>query len=61
MTTSTTDLVLLVADDNGAISWSFAQCLADLHCLTADFLEEYGPITKGDLVDAGEFLVWLGY
>jgi len=61
MNTSIAASILSLADDNGAISWSFAQCLADLHCLTADFLEEYGPITKGDLVDAGEFLVWLGY
>lgn len=61
MTTSITTNVLNCADENGQISWSFAQCLADLHCLNADFLEEYGPITKGDLVDAGEFLVWLGY
>lgn len=53
--------VLNQSDANGQISWTFAHALADLHCLTADFLEDYASISKGERVDAGEFLVWLGY
>ena len=54
--------VLNQSDANGTISWSFAYCLADAHCLTADFLQEYAEFAAvGDRVDAGEFLVWMGY
>jgi hypothetical protein len=56
-----TDSVLNLTDDNGQISWTFAHALADLHCLTSDFLEDYANISKGERVDAGEFLFWLGY
>ena len=56
-----TDSVLNLTDANGQISWTFAHALADLHCLTADFLVEYANFSKGERVDAGEFLVWLGY
>jgi hypothetical protein len=53
--------VLNLTDANGTISWSFAWALANLHSIsTADFLGEYGGL-KGQRVDAGEMLVWLGY
>ena len=54
--------VLNQADANGQISFTFAHAIADLHCLTAEFLQEYAAFAAvGDRVDAGEFLVWLGY
>jgi hypothetical protein len=54
--------ILALSDANGTISWTFAHAIADLHCLTADFLEEYAAFAAvGDRVDAGEYLVWLGY
>jgi hypothetical protein len=54
--------VLALSDANGTISWTFAHAIADLHCLTADFLQEYAAFAAvGDRVDAGEYLVWLGY
>ena len=54
--------VLDQADANGQISFTFAHALADLHCLTAVFLQEYAPFAAvGERIDAGEFLVWLGY
>jgi len=56
-----TDSVLNLSDTNGTISWTFAHAIADLHCLTADFLEDYANISKGERIDAGELLVWLGY
>jgi hypothetical protein len=53
--------ILDQADANGQISWSFAWALANLHAVsTADFLGEYGGL-QGELIDAGELLVWLGY
>ena len=62
MTATITDNILNCADENGQISWSFAHALADLHCLTADFLVEYAAFAAvGDRIDAGEYLVWLGY
>jgi hypothetical protein len=56
-----TENVLNLSDSNGQISWTFAHALADLHCLTSDFLEDYANISKGERIDAGEMLVWLGY
>ena len=54
--------ILALSDANGTISWTFAHAIADLHCLTADFLQEYAAFAAvGDRVDAGEYLVWLGY
>jgi hypothetical protein len=53
--------ILNLSDANGTISWSFAWALANLHSIsTADFLGEYAGL-KGERVDAGELLVWLGY
>jgi hypothetical protein len=53
--------VLAQADACGTISFTFAHAIADLHCLTSSFLEEYASFRHNDRVDAGEFLVWLGY
>lgn len=59
---TTTESILSCANENGQISFTFAHALADLHCLTADFLQEYAAFAAvGDRIDAGEFLVWLGY
>ena len=55
---SITTATLDQSDENGQISFTFAHCLADLHCLTAEFLQQYASY---DRIDAGEFLVWLGY
>lgn len=52
--------VLNQSDANGQISFTFAHALADLHCLTAEFLQEYAAAVD-DRIDAGEFLVWMGY
>jgi hypothetical protein len=51
--------ILDLSDANGQISFTFAHAIADLHSVTRDFLQEYAA--AGDRVDAGEFLVWLGY
>jgi hypothetical protein len=57
-----TENVLDQADVNGQISFTFAHAIADLHSVTRDFLQEYAAFAAvGDRVDAGEFLVWLGY
>jgi hypothetical protein len=54
--------VLNQSDANGQISFSFAYAIADLHCETREFLQEYAAFAAvGERVDAGEFLVWLGY
>jgi hypothetical protein len=54
--------VLNQSDANGQISFTFAHALADLHCLTAEFLQEYAAFAAvDDRIDAGEFLVWMGY
>jgi hypothetical protein len=54
--------ILDQADANGQISFTFAHAIADLHCLTADFLQEYAAFAAvGERIDAGELLVWLGY
>jgi len=54
--------VLDQSDANGTISWTFAHAIADLHSVTRDFLVEYAAFAAvGDRIDAGEYLVWLGY
>ena len=56
-----TENVLNLTDENGTISWSFAWAIANFHSIsTADFLGEYGGL-KGERIDAGEMLVWMGY
>jgi hypothetical protein len=52
--------ILDLSDANGTISWTFAHAIADLHSVTREFLGEYAGL-KGERVDAGELLVWLGY
>ena len=53
--------VSLQADENGQISQSFAAAIACLHGLSPEFRELYRDFRPHDRVDAGEFLVWLGY
>ena len=48
-------------DNNGTIPWGTACWAASAHGLEDDFLTDYGPTAKFGPVDAGEFLVWLGY
>lgn len=54
------DIILNAADDNGTIRWSTACQAAKEHSLWDDFRTEYSSMV-GQRVDAGEFLVWLGY
>jgi hypothetical protein len=49
------------ADENGCIRWSAACQAAKDHGLWEDFRTDYGVTAKFGPVDAGEFLVWLGY
>ena len=53
--------LLKFADDNGQIRWSAARMVAIEHGLFDDFKTEYGTTASFGGVDAGEFLVWLGY
>jgi hypothetical protein len=55
------DTLLNAADDNGQISWPAARMVAIEHGLFDDFRTEYGVTAAFGGVDAGEFLVWLGY
>jgi hypothetical protein len=54
-------ILLNCADDNGQIRWSAAAMAAKEHGLWDDFRTEYGMTAAFGGVDAGEFLVWLGY
>jgi len=54
-------ILLNCADDNGCIRWSTACQAAKEHGLWDDFRTDYGVTAKFGPVDAGEFLVWLGY
>ena len=49
------------ADDNGTIRWNTACLAAKQHGLFDDFRTDYGTTANFGPVDAGEFLVWLGY
>ena len=53
--------LLEFADDNGQIRWTSARMVAIEHGLFDDFKTEYGTTASFGGVDAGEFLVWLGY
>ncbi len=55
------ETLLNAADENGCITWIAARYLAIQHGLFDDFRTEYGVTSKFGPVDAGEFLVWLGY
>lgn len=56
-----TDFLLSVADDCGTIAWNAARYAAIEHGVFDDFRTEYGTTDRFGRVDAGEFLVWLGY
>ena len=47
--------------DNGTIFWIEAAHAAKQHGLWDDFRTDYGTTSAFGGVDAGEFLVWLGY
>lgn len=47
--------------DNGTIYWIEAAYAAKQHGLWDDFRTDYGTTASFGGVDAGEFLVWLGY
>ena len=49
------------ANDNGCIPWIEAAYAAKQHGLWEDFRTDYGTTSAFGGVDAGEFLVWLGY
>ena len=55
------ETLLEFADDNGQIRWIDAAYAAKEHGLFDDFRTEYGVTAAFGGVDAGEFLVWLGY
>jgi hypothetical protein len=55
------DFLLSAADDCGTIAWNAARSVAIEHGLFDDFRTEYGITQHFGRVDAGEFLVWLGY
>jgi|GWRWMinimDraft_13_1066021.scaffolds.fasta_scaffold09569_2 hypothetical protein len=57
---SYSDLVMGAADDqDGTLSWALACCIAVGHSCIDQFYIDYG--VRPFRVDAGEFLVWLGY
>ena len=47
--------------ENGTIYWIEAAHAAKIHGLWDDFKTDYGTTDSFGGVDAGEFLVWLGY
>ena len=58
------ETLLSHADDNGQIPWVDAYVVACDHLLRTEFQESYGRSFAAwghTGVDAGEFLVWLGY
>jgi hypothetical protein len=58
-----TESLLSNADANGCIPWVDAYVVACDHLLRSEFQQSYGRSFAewGTGVDAGEFLVWLGY
>jgi hypothetical protein len=55
------ETLLEFADDNGQIRWIDAAYAAKQHGFFEDFKTEYGTTASFGGVDAGEFLVWMGY
>lgn len=58
------ETLLNASDDNGQISWCSAYIVACDHHLREEFQQSYGRSFAQwgyTGVDAGEFLVWLGY
>ena len=59
-----TESLLTAADANGQIPWTDAYMVACDHHLRREFQESYGRSFAAwgyTGVDAGEFIVWLGY
>ena len=56
------DLIAACTDpSNGTIRWGTACQAAKDHGLWDDFRTDYGTTSRFGPVDAGEFLIWLGY
>ncbi len=55
------DLIANCTDKNQCIRWSTACQSAKDHGLFDEFKTEYGVTAAFGGVDAGEFLIWLGY
>ena len=55
------DLLRNCSDDAGTIRWTTAGQAAKDHGVWEDFRTSYGTTASFGRVDAGEFLVWLGY
>ncbi len=56
------EFLLDSADQNGCISYAVAEAVSRNHYVLGSFVEEYGIQRDWSMgVDAGEFLVWLGY
>ncbi len=55
------DLIKNCTDANGCIRWSTAHQAAADHGIVENFITEYGGHGAFGGVDAGEFLVWMGY
>jgi len=56
------EFLLDSADQNGCISYAVAEAVSRKHYALNDFVKEYGIQQDWSMgVDAGEFLVWLGY
>jgi hypothetical protein len=61
MASTFSEMILGQADDAGQIYWHRARAVALQHGLWEDFRTDYGSTASFGGVDAGEFLVWLGY
>ena len=59
--TFTAEIAAITNPSNGTICWIDAAYAAKQHGLWDDFRTDYGTTASFGGVDAGEFLVWLGY
>ena len=55
------EIAAITNPENGTIYWIEAAYAAKQHGLWDDFRTDYGTTASFGGVDAGEFLVWLGY
>jgi hypothetical protein len=56
------DLIASITNpENGTIYWIEAANAAKQHGLWDDFKTDYGTTSHFGGIDAGEFLVWMGY
>jgi hypothetical protein len=55
------ELIANCTDANGCIRWSTAHQAAKDHGIVENFITEYGGHGAFGGVDAGEFLIWMGY